>query len=1049
MGDSSSYMNTSKSNKETTKNPKDIRGGEKKVMKKSLSAILSLAMAFSMFSSVAFGAEEAKKTSADFDDLKDLSAEQKAIFDDMISAGVFNGVSDKTFGLKDKMNRAQFAKVAALIFDLEVDASLKTSSFADVKAEDPANGYALAYIEAVKKAGITDGTSATTFSPADEVTKEQLAAFLVRGLGMEDAAKASAGVTDTTVSTWAKGYVAVAVEKGLLKNGEDGKFGGTTAATRDLLVLSSAAAEKQYVPAGAVSLEKAEATGVYKVTATFNKAVEKAELTVKKGSVAVTVDKTEWSEDKKSVVLTTATKINAGEYTVSVTGLTEGAKTTATFTAEDEKVSKIDFVNANDTIAYSTNASFRVKAANQYGEATSLGTSHFTALVSGKSPTIFKKLEDGTFLITADIKNAGGTNQGSGMVPVTVYMNSTNVTVSKNFKVGTVAILSKIEAGKVSYSNNGKSLASADETVSIALNLYDQYGNEIVRKQFEGAEPEIAISNINPVITPYEKNLEVVKTGQNSTLSTADMFDDNDNARIKIKLTSKMDKSAEYTVNIYGGTSSATANFSVGASNLATKLEFDISGVTLAASDTEVKVPLNAFDANGNKLTAQEVADDASRLKFTVTNGTAEVIKTGADKGKVKLTFTATNTPNSQVFLSGQIDQSQTNTFVNVSIPVQPARIPQSISVKTTPAEKAILGASDKIEFQLKDQYGKDLKDIARTITSANGQVSEYRVKVEVTNTGSGTSATMKGVVSDGATDADVVTSTTSGTTTTYIFPFSKFDEFNKGFDLTTTASQVGKVTVKATVENKVNSGSFSEYTSPVSRSMESIKSDTKLTYSLKTVGDLFAAKDKLSVAAATYDALTAGNSLFDKKIEVVAKDSAGNTVKLPSHFIETVTASDPQVLQVATSGTDGFVIGNKAGTATVSAVVYTNKGETVNLTQQITVKADPIVVEALTAGKTSNTYSAAKTFAYEYFTDGDTKLKVVDQYGVKYENADINTASFALGLIYTVNVPGNDGNVTVNAKTGQITNVDSTVQEFVITAIAPNGKSVSVVVSR
>lgn len=53
-------------------------------------------MAFSMFSSVAFGAEaEAKKTSADFDDLKDLTAEQKVIFDAMISGGIFDGVGEK------------------------------------------------------------------------------------------------------------------------------------------------------------------------------------------------------------------------------------------------------------------------------------------------------------------------------------------------------------------------------------------------------------------------------------------------------------------------------------------------------------------------------------------------------------------------------------------------------------------------------------------------------------------------------------------------------------------------------------------------------------------------------------------------------------------------------------------------------------------------------------------------------------------------------------------------------------------------------------------
>jgi len=188
---------------------------------------------------VADSATAAAKTSADFSDLKDLDAATKAKFDTLISAGIFNGVDDGVFGLKDQMNRAQFAKVAALIFDLDVDESLTTSSFSDVKADDPANGYALAYIEAVKAAGITDGYGEGIYNPAGEVSKEQLAAFLVRGLGWEKEAKASPGVNDATVSDWAAGYVALAVENRILNNGDDGNFGGKDNATREQLVLSS------------------------------------------------------------------------------------------------------------------------------------------------------------------------------------------------------------------------------------------------------------------------------------------------------------------------------------------------------------------------------------------------------------------------------------------------------------------------------------------------------------------------------------------------------------------------------------------------------------------------------------------------------------------------------------------------------------------------------------------------------------------------------------------------------------------------------------------
>ncbi|SFE80411.1 S-layer homology domain-containing protein [Paenibacillus catalpae] len=213
------------------------------MMKKKIAGI-ALAILLCSYASLSFAST---KTSADFTDLKDLDAATKAKFDAMISAGIFDGVSDTSFGLKEEMNRAQFAKVASLVMALKTDDSLKTSSFKDVKADDAANGYALPYIEALKAAGVTEGYGAGVYDPAGKVTKEQLATFLVRVLGKDADAKAKDG-TDTTVSDWAQGYVALALELKLLNNGDDGKFGGKTNATRDLLLTGSYETKQQYVP---------------------------------------------------------------------------------------------------------------------------------------------------------------------------------------------------------------------------------------------------------------------------------------------------------------------------------------------------------------------------------------------------------------------------------------------------------------------------------------------------------------------------------------------------------------------------------------------------------------------------------------------------------------------------------------------------------------------------------------------------------------------------------------------------------------------------------
>jgi len=209
--------------------------------RKLISLVVASLLCLSSAAGTAYG-----KTASDFTDLADLDEATKAKFDMLISGGVFNGVSENTFGLNQPMNRAQFAKVGATIFDLEVDESREVSSFSDVTAEDPSNGYALPYIEALKAAGITDGYGDGTFNPAGEVTKEQLATLLVRGLGKDDEAKKAEGVDDPTVSDWAKGYVEVALELRILSNEESGTFEGTTEATREMLALGAYEAQQVY-----------------------------------------------------------------------------------------------------------------------------------------------------------------------------------------------------------------------------------------------------------------------------------------------------------------------------------------------------------------------------------------------------------------------------------------------------------------------------------------------------------------------------------------------------------------------------------------------------------------------------------------------------------------------------------------------------------------------------------------------------------------------------------------------------------------------------------
>lgn len=77
------------------------------------------------------------------------------------------------FNPEQTLTRAQMAKIMALSFELKGDA---TNQFKDVSS----SSFAYLYIGQLVKAGITTGTTATTFSPGAFVNRQQLVLFIYR-----------------------------------------------------------------------------------------------------------------------------------------------------------------------------------------------------------------------------------------------------------------------------------------------------------------------------------------------------------------------------------------------------------------------------------------------------------------------------------------------------------------------------------------------------------------------------------------------------------------------------------------------------------------------------------------------------------------------------------------------------------------------------------------------------------------------------------------------------------------------------------------------------
>lgn len=332
----------------------EIRGGEKKVMKKSLSVILSTTMALSAFSTAALAA-----TSKDFSDLDKLSAADKVIFDKLIEDGIFLGVGEGKFGVDEAMKRDQFAVAIVKAFKLTADAT--TSTFPDVKEDAPE----LRFIEAAYKAGIANGNKDGTFNPKGEVSVQELAVFLVGALGpkYKEEARAATG-NHEGVAPWAQGYVTTALKYNLLAVDVEEGFDGFAAANRYQLAKGVAAAQAKYAednkPAEATKVESVTANNLKEVVVKFDGPVDKetgtdkVNYSLRSGKVVKMVT---LSEDQTTATITLDKSVlsNNKVDALTVSGIVSGDNKIETknfeFTAVDNQIPEVTEVKSLGTKA--------------------------------------------------------------------------------------------------------------------------------------------------------------------------------------------------------------------------------------------------------------------------------------------------------------------------------------------------------------------------------------------------------------------------------------------------------------------------------------------------------------------------------------------------------------------------------------------------------------------------------------------------------------------------------------------------------------------------
>ncbi|ADQ05491.1 S-layer domain-containing protein [Caldicellulosiruptor owensensis OL] len=151
----------------------------------------------------------------------------------LVSAkGITNGYPDGTFRPNSNVTRAEFAKMVVETFQFDT-AGQAVSKFEDVKESD----WFYPYVATLYNLGIINGRSETKFAPNEPVTREEMAKMI--SLALSKAGKVSISAIPTLsfadepeIAGWAKKYVAVVVENGIMEGRGNSVFAPKANATR-------------------------------------------------------------------------------------------------------------------------------------------------------------------------------------------------------------------------------------------------------------------------------------------------------------------------------------------------------------------------------------------------------------------------------------------------------------------------------------------------------------------------------------------------------------------------------------------------------------------------------------------------------------------------------------------------------------------------------------------------------------------------------------------------------------------------------------------------
>lgn len=603
-----------------------------------------------------------------------------------------------------------------------------------------ANGYAQKYVAYAVKHKYTLGTDSrilpkVKFGPMDSISGTSFMVFLMKcGMGyenvttqtvIEDAMSAKIITTSQAVKYGSKASLirddAAGILYGAAMNGinADGKK------LIEALIESGFVNEQTAINAGFIQediktvMMSIKAIGARKLELQFNSAVDssKASIDVKRGSTSPLVKSITYANDKKSAVIELSADMVAGDYTVTVTGLTATALT-ATATVTNSKLTTIRFLS-DVAIRKGNDITCSVVGENQYGEdVTYLLNSASVWASAGTGQSI----QNGLVTVKGTSSSYFTTNQ---TVTVTIVESTAGASASQALKVADSAGVESIVLGEITTDDsdlkgkdiNVEAMSKYASKYYLPITVKDQYGNILKAEDLNNLQI-------------YTSDAAVIK------LADTPLINHSEKGTVLKFQNTGYEKSGTVVITIV-----APANGKIGSKSITVmdKPQIDIVNISAPAStlkqNTAVILPVSIVDMNNKPMDLKDITFTANGNNLTLNTYTFMTVVGGVltvDKDYASGTTNIVLTPTAQyvvVTVSTHTGKVQT-----LNLTAYDASVPTYIKgVKSDFA--AILANDSSLSTVLKDnvvfldQYSEEIAVPAYKTAKANGTDPYYTIR--------------------------------------------------------------------------------------------------------------------------------------------------------------------------------------------------------------------------------------------------------------------------------------------------------------------------------